>query len=546
MFKKFDRHDAKLVLTYLIFAFSALLLGGIAGLLQSLVRGGTITLPASIGYYQVLTVHGVMMGLVFTTFFIIGFLYSGISITLGGKLVEKARKLGWLAFYFMAVGTILAMILILLDEATVLYTFYAPMKASPWFYIGLALIVVGSWLGGAGIIHQYRTWRKENKGTLSPLFAFMSIITLAMWLIATLGLAIAVIFMFIPWSFGWVETINVTLSRTIFWYFGHPLVYFWLLPAYMCWYAVIPKIIGGKLFSDAMARLAFILLLLFSIPVGFHHQLMEPGIPSAFKYLQVVLTFMVVVPSLMTAFSLFATFELNGRAKGKKGLFGWLKALPWKDVRFLAPFLGMVVFIPAGAGGIINASFQLNGVIHNTLWVTGHFHLTAATTVVLTFFGIIYWLIPAITQRPLTAGMNRLGNIQAIVWAVGMLIMSAAMHISGLLGAPRRTAYTTYDGHADAVTWEPYYLLMAISGTILFIGIIMIVYNVFAMLRAPKGDVEYPIAEVMDEAEKTPRIFERWSVWVGLVIVLILIAYMVPIKDMIAQVGTGSKPWITW
>lgn len=546
MFKKFDRNDGKLVLTYLIFAFSALLLGGIAGLLQSLVRGGTITLPAGIGYYQLLTTHGVMMGLVFTTFFIIGFLYSGISITLGGKLLDKARKLGWLAFYFMAAGTVLATILILLDEATVLYTFYAPMQASPWFYIGLVLIVIGSWLGGAGIIHQYRSWRKDNKGQLSPLFAFMSIITLAMWLIATLGLAIAVIFMFIPWSFGWVETINVTLSRTIFWYFGHPLVYFWLLPAYMCWYAVIPKIIGGKLFSDAMARLAFILLLLFSIPVGFHHQLMEPGIPSAFKYLQVVLTFMVVVPSLMTAFSLFATFELNGRAKGAKGLFGWFKVLPWKDVRFLAPFLGMLVFIPAGAGGIINASFQLNGVIHNTLWVTGHFHLTAATTVVLTFFGIIYWLVPAITQRPLTARMNRLGNIQAIVWSVGMLIMSAAMHISGLLGAPRRTAYTTYDGHADAVTWEPYYLLMAISGIILFVGIIMIVYNVFSMLRAPKGDVEYPLAEVMDEAEKTPRIFERWSVWVGLVIVLILIAYMVPVKDMIAQVGTGSKPWITW
>ncbi len=50
----------------------------------------------------------------------------------------------------------------------------------------------------------------------------------------------------------------------------------------------------------------------------------------------------VVIPSMMTAFSMFATFEARGRELGAKGLFGWLKKMPWKDVRFLAPFVGMV------------------------------------------------------------------------------------------------------------------------------------------------------------------------------------------------------------
>ncbi|MFP3361790.1 cbb3-type cytochrome c oxidase subunit I, partial [Planococcus sp. SIMBA_143] len=77
------------------------------------------------------------------------------------------------------------------------------------------------------------------------------------------------------------------------------------------------------------------------------------------------------VPSLMTAFSLFATFEIAGRKKGAKGLFGWFRALPWKDARFFAPMVGMLIFIPAGAGGIINASNQMNQIVHNTLWVTG-------------------------------------------------------------------------------------------------------------------------------------------------------------------------------
>lgn len=543
---KFDRADAALVLAHLLFAFGALLLGGIAGVLQGLVRGGAITLPGGIGYYQLLTAHGVLMALVFTTFFIIGFLYSGVTRTLGGTLLLPSRRMGWIGFALMASGTVIGTIVILLNKATVLYTFYAPLKASPFFYIALALLVVGSWISGFGIFYQYRQWKKREHGKLSPLLAFMAVVTMLLWLIATIGVAATVLVQFIPWSLGLVETIDVMVSRTLFWYFGHPLVYFWLLPAYMCWYVIIPKIIGGRIFSDALARLSFLLLLLFSIPVGFHHQLTEPAIAPLWKYIQVVLTFMVVIPSLMTAFSLFATFELNGRAKGTRGLFGWLRVLPWKDVRFFAPFMGMLVFIPAGAGGIVNASNQMNMVVHNTLWVTGHFHLTVATSVALTFFGITYWLIPAVTNRVLTPAMNRLGIVQTVLWIVGMFFMSGSMHTVGLLGSPRRTAYTTYQDHPDAVLWMPYHVAMAVGGTILFIAVLLMIYNVIALLRAPRGETEYPIGEVADAAEPTPRLMERWGVWVGVLVCLILFAYAIPFTDMLNQSGPGSKPWVTW
>src|SRR5699024_1115969 len=128
------------------------------------------------------------------------------------------------------------------------------------------------------IFHRHARWRKENRGERTPLLSYMAVITMLMWQIATLGVAATVLLQFLPWSLGFTETIDVLVSRTLFWYFGHPLVYFWLLPAYMAWYAIIPKIVGGKIFSDSLARLSFILLLLFSIPVGFHHQLTEPGI----------------------------------------------------------------------------------------------------------------------------------------------------------------------------------------------------------------------------------------------------------------------------
>lgn len=541
-----DRRDARLSMAHFYVAFTALALGGFAGLLQVLVRSGTFELPFGITYYQVLTVHGVLLGLILTTFFIIGFQISAMSRTVG-TLSNKQRKAGWIGFWLMTAGTAMAAAMVLLNEATVLFTFYAPLKAHPIFYIGLTLVVVGSWIGGGALLAAYFSWRKQHPKQVSPLLAFMVVVNTLLWLVATIGVAITVLFQMLPWSLGMVDTINVLVSRTLFWYFGHPLVYFWLLPAYMCWYVIVPKIIGGKIFSDSLARMSFILFLLFSIPVGFHHQLTEPGIDPAWKFLQVILTFLVVIPSLMTAFSLFGTFESFGRSQGAKGLFGWFKKLPWQDARFVVPFIGMVAFIPAGAGGMVNASNQLNQVVHNTIWVTGHFHLTLATSVVLTFFGISYWLVPHLTGRVLTKKMNKLAIIQAITWAIGMTFMSGAMHLAGLLGAPRRSSYSTYGGSQTAIDWVPYQIAQAVGGTILFIGIILVLI-IFINLAffAPKGHEEFPVGEASEHAEKTPLVFENWKLWLGITAALILFAYTIPFIDMIQNAPPGSKGYKFW
>lgn len=546
---RFEKKDSNLILAHIGFSFFAVFLGAIAGLLQVTQRSGWIQLPNWLNYYQLLTAHGVLLALVFTTFFIIGYLYSGVARTLDGKLTPAARILGWIGFYLMAVGTVMATITILTNDSTVLYTFYAPMKASPWFYIGTALLIVGSWFGAFGIFATYIRWRKNHKNQSSPLFAYMAVATLILWLHASLFVAIEVVFQLIPWSFGIVDRVNVSLSRTLFWYFGHALVYFWLLPAYIYWYVNIPQVVGGKIFSNSLPRLTFILFILFSVPVGFHHQLNEPGIGSLWKFLQVILTMMVVIPSLMTAFAILATFELAGRSRGGKGLFGWVKKLPWKDARFFTAVMGMIIFIPAGAGGIINASYQLNQMVHNTWFVTGHFHLTIASTVLLTFFAISYWLIPALTGRVFTKQLNRLAIIQAVLWAIGMFLMAVIMHIVGLLGAPRRTSYSTYGGHELAVTWLSYNQVIAAGGVILFVAILLVLYIWFNLLfLAPKSEktIEYPIGVVNEQAEHPPRILERWSFWIGVSIALSVIAYAIPIYQILMHHPSGSLPYRTW
>jgi cytochrome c oxidase subunit 1 len=82
---------------------------------------------------------------------------------------------------------------------------------------------------------------------------------------------------------GWTPAINVTLARTLFWFFGHALVYFWLLPAYIMFYNFLPALAGGKLFSDTAGRIALFGFLLFSVPVGVHHQFSDPSITKGVK-----------------------------------------------------------------------------------------------------------------------------------------------------------------------------------------------------------------------------------------------------------------------
>lgn len=539
---------SKLVLANIVVSFAALLLGGIAGLLQALQHSGRIDMPLGIGYYQLLTAHGILMAIVFTTFFILAFLYAGIVALTGGELIAGALALGWSGFVTMVVGCVLVVIPLLTGDASVLYTFYAPMQASPVFYIGLALVVIGSWLSGAGMFTEYANWRQSTGIKVTPLFMFMAVTTMLVWQVATLGVAAEVVLQLIPWSLGWVDTVNVLLSRTLFWFFGHPLVYFWLMPAYIVWYLVMPKLIGGRVFSDNFARLSFLLLLLFSIPVGLHHQLMEPGISDTWKFLQVGLTLAVVVPSLMTAFSLFATMEIAGRGRGYGGLFGWLKGLPWRDARFTALMLSMLTFIPGGAGGLILASFNLNQVVHNTIYVTGHFHLTVATAAALTFIGTAYWLVPHAAGRRITPRANTWMLVQVYTWALGMLIMSGAMHIVGLMGAPRRTKWIDYGkGETLATSWEPYQMAMAVGGTVLFVSVLLAVGIVFhLMFRAPretaeKPRAEFPLADPPRTGIPVPEWLERWRYWLAALAFLIVCAYGIPVAQMLTDPAPGAR-----
>ncbi|WP_085507593.1 cbb3-type cytochrome c oxidase subunit I [Thalassobacillus devorans] len=537
--------DARITKSYLIVAFVAILVGGLLGLLQGMNRAGILELPVWLNYYKVLTAHGLLLVVVLSAFFTIGYFYAGLSHSLGG-LLPKVRKMAWIGFWMKIFGFVLAVIPILQGDASVMYTFYPPMAAAPMFYIGLVFIVLGVWMLAFGAFINVANWRKNHKGQHIPIISFFATGVFVLLFFGSLPVAIEV-FYIIPWALGWIETINVMVSRTLFWAFGHTLVNIWYMTAISAWYVFVPKIIDGRRWSDLLTRIVVIALVIMNITGGFHHQIIDPGISESVKYMHVFMSLAIGFPSLMTAYAMFAVFEKTARKKGGRGLVGWYKKLPWGDVRFLAPFIAMAAFIPAGAGGIVQSTNQLNQVAHNTMWVVGHFHLTLGMTVVMTFFGVSYWLVPYVSGRVLTKEINKLGVIQTIVWTIGMVLMSGAMHWVGLLGSPRRTSYSTYFDNATALSWDPYLFFLAIGGTLLMIGVLLQVYAVFHMMfLAPKGETEFPVADVEEDATPTPMWTERWGLWIVLMLGLVSMAYVIPLVDFIVNAPPGSPPFKTW
>lgn len=545
------RPERSLTFAFLIISFSAIALGGLIGLFQALEHAGVNWYPIPLigTYYKALTLHGVLNALTFTTFFICGFQLIAISRSLNRP--SRSITLSWIAFGVMMVGLTMAAWAMLSGSANVLYTFYVPMRAHPLHYIGLTLIVVGTWIHSINLFTTWGAWRKENPDEKTPIAAVAVLTTWIVWDIATIGVATEMLVIAIPWSLGLVENTNPLLSRTLFWYFGHPLVYFWLLPAYTSWYAMLPKQAGGKLFSDPLARLAFMLFILLSVPVGLHHQFTDPGITEAWKGVHAALTYAITLPSLMTAFTLMASFEYAGKLRGGKGLVRWIFRLPWGEPSFTTQVFAMILFAAGGVSGVVNASYSVNLVVHNTTWVPGHFHLTVGSAAALSFMGITYWLLPYVTKRRLFSRPVALA--QAWTWFVGMILFGRGMHWAGLMGAPRRVpfsqaAYTQqliektadwmFGGFSSAM------ILVAVGGVILTFSGLFFFINVigtFFMKKGTADDVDVPLAEALSGPENAPPVLDRWRVWIAGAVTLILISYG-PALYSIIQASAWNAP----
>lgn len=499
-------------------------IGALMGLLQALERLN-INLYDEVrlqSYYQGLTLHGVAMVLVFTFCFANSFLSLMTMKAYGRPL--KSRLLSQASTWSAAIGVALALWAILANKATVLFTFYAPLEATPAFYVGAVLLVISTWLVLANMIWTLADWRKDHPKDRIPLLAYASIISYIMWFLASLGIAVEVLFYLLPWSLGWRDQVDPQFTRVLFWFTGHPIVYFWLMPIYVSWYMLLPGQVGGKIFSDGLTRIVFVAFMLL-VPVGAHHQFTDPGIPFSSKTLQWLLTFAIFYPSVVTLFSVVASLESGARARGGKGLIAWIGKLPWGDPAVAGQLLAGIIFMGGGASGLVNASLTANLVVHNTAFIPGHFHLTVGTAVALSIMAISYWLIPYFTGKQLYS--RPLAVVQVWTWAIGVSIFSRGQMAGGIEGVPRRTLIqeATYK---DNFNWALSHALTGIGGTIMFIAAVMFFVVVFGTIfgnRAVTTVQRVPLAPIINGPRDTWAIMDRIGMWtliavIGIIIVL--------------------------
>jgi len=548
---KVSKSLKQVILLELGIPVTLLILGLYHGLMQTIYRAGILHQSSflKLEYYQGLTLHGVINALVLTTFFAVAFGHATMTFYLKK---EPNKFLTWLSCWLMILGTVLAAWAMLAGKASVLYTFYPPLKAHPFFYLGAALLIVGSWIPLFDWAKMYVSWKKNNEETKTPIAVIGTLANFTIWFVCSLAVAYEVLALLIPWAMGWTDTINVTLARTLFWFFGHALVYFWLLPAYIMFYTMLPKLAGGKLYSDLAGRITFFSFIIFSIPVGVHHQFSDPSISQGIKFFQGLLTFGVAIPSFITAFTLAASLEYAGKKRGAKGWFGWMGKLPYLDSEnFLFAYFicGLILFIFGGLTGIVNASYSLSSVIHNTAWLPGHFHMTVAGPVFLAIIGMSTYLYAKLSGKKIF--LPKVNVIVPYLWMMGVLLFSTGLMWGGLIGEPRRTNLgMTYLNKASPLfhpEWVPTTLLALCGGIIMFIAGMMFIVVFFGTMFSKKKEeamLELPVSEAYHDEKRIP-IFDRFKPWLVIMGIIIVVAYTPAILNANKNPGMGAPPFST-
>ena len=285
-----------------------------------------------------------------------------------------------------------------------------------------------------------------------------------------------------------------------------------------------------ELYSDTMGRIAFILFLVVAMPIGIHHTFADPQVGAGFKFIHSAFTALVALPTLLTVFTICASVEIAARLRGGRGPFGWIRALPWQNPIMLAVAFSFVLLGFGDAGGLINMSYQLDATIHNTQWITGHFHLIFGGAIVIMYFAIAYDLWPHLTGRALPS--LSLVRAQLWLWFVGMIVTTFPWHWVGILGMPRRMAY--YDYADPAIAPQALSVtLSAIGAFILLVSGLLFLFILANARRQPATEVgEYRFSVPVHPVRSVPLALNTFAIWVALIIGLTFTNSFSPIMPL--------------
>jgi cytochrome c oxidase subunit I len=259
--------------------------------------------------------------------------------------------------------------------------------------------------------------------------------------------------------FNWAEGGDVLLYQHLFWFFGHPEVYFIFIPATGIVSAIIPVFARRKMFGYPALVLALFGTGFLAFGLWVHHMFVT-GLPRLGESFFTASSMAVAIPSGLQ-------------------IFCWIATLWDGKLRFNAPLLfvfGFILnFVIGGLSGVMVASVPIDTQVHDTYFVVAHFHYVLVGGAVFPLLGGIYYWFPKFYGRMLD---DRLGRWNFWLAMVGFNLTFFPMHILGLMGMPRRV-YT----YQPEMGWGGMNLLATVGAFVFFASFLLLAFNIWRSLR---------------------------------------------------------------
>lgn len=217
------------------------------------------------------------------------------------------------------------------------------------------------------------------------------------------------------------------LFQHLFWFLGHPEVYIIILPALGISSEVISTNSRKPIFGYKAMILSMAAIMFLSFIVWAHHMFvtgMNPFLGTIFMFF----TVLIAIPSAVKAFNYIATM--------------WNGNLQFTPAMLFA--IGLVsFFISGGVTGLFLGNAAVDIPLHDTYFVTAHFHLVMGSSAAFGFFAGVYHWFPKMFGRKMS---NKLGYIHFWLTFIGAYCVFFPMHFMGFSGMPRRYyAQTAFD-----------------------------------------------------------------------------------------------------
>ena len=461
---QFESQAEKLMIANAVTAVVFLLIGGILAIGVVATRWPALHWLEADTFYQVLTAHGIDMLIFWIIFFEIAILYFASSTLLRCRIATP--KIAWAAFALMLIGAVMNNVAVYQGGSSVMMTSYVPMMAAPSFYAGLILFAVGAliacfvFFGTLVVAKRDKTY----EGSV-PLVTFGAI-TAAIIAVFTIASGAIILIPTYLMSIGLIENVDALLYRMIWWAFGHSSQQINVAAHISVWYLVAAVAFGAKPMSERVSRVAFLLYIVFLQLASAHHLLADPGLSTGWKVVNTsYFMYFAVLASMLHGLTVPGAMEVAQRNKGyTKGLFEWLRKAPWGNPTFSGVFISIVGFgFLGGITGVMMGTEQLNMIIHNTIYVPGHFHATVVIGTTLSFMALTYFLIPVLFRREMIN--PTLAKWQPYLFGFSMYFFTLVMMGAGTLGVSRRHWDMAFSGAALAYEWPgAAYLMMGLVG----------------------------------------------------------------------------------